>query len=50
MYICIVLEDITIRIITHSEDLPEMTSAKFFHSPELFRIVEQSPGQAPYMA
>ena len=41
MYICIVLEDITIRIITHSEDLPEMTCRSFFHSRDLFEILEK---------
>jgi hypothetical protein len=38
-----------IRIIDRSEDLPEMKSYNFFHSPELFRIIEQTPGNYPYM-
>lgn len=38
------------RIISKSEDLPAIESDNFFHSPELFRIVEQTPGQSPYMA
>ena len=38
-----------IRIIDRSEDLPEMKSYNFFHSPELFRIIEQTPVNYPYM-
>ena len=38
-----------VSIITHSEDLPPMTSDSFFHSTDLFRIVEKTPGQLPYM-
>ena len=41
--------DISIDIITRSEKLPPMSSHNFFHSPELFRIVEQTRGQTPYM-
>ncbi len=37
-------------IITRSRDLPAMTSHNFFHSPELFRMIESTPGQQPYMA
>lgn len=38
-------------IATHSEELPaNMACTDFFHSVELFRIVEQTPGQTPYMA
>ena len=42
-------EDLSIQIITRSEEMPEMTSARFFHSPQLFRIVEHTTGQSPYM-
>ena len=42
--------DVSIDIITRSEDLPRLEgSKKFFHSDELFRIVEQTRGQTPYM-
>ena len=44
-----VIQKIDISIVTRSEELPEMTSEKFFHSPELFRMIEQTPGQTPYM-
>lgn len=37
-------------IISKSEELPELKSDNFFHSQELFRIIEQTPGQKPYMA
>jgi len=40
---------ITVDIVTRSEDLPEMACGNFFHSCELFRIAEQTPGQRPYM-
>lgn len=38
-----------IEIITRSDKLPTMSERNFFHSPELFRIVEQTRGQTPYM-
>lgn len=40
----------TVTIITRSEELPEMTEKNFFHSTELFRMTEQTPGNTPYMA
>ena len=40
----------TVIIVTHSEELPEMTEKNFFHSPELFLIAERTPGNTPYMA
>ena len=43
------MEGVSIGIITRSERLPEMSEKNFFHSPELFRIVEQTRGQTPYM-
>ena len=49
LYICKVVQQIEINIITRSEELPKMAWANFFHSPELFRIVEQTQGQTPYM-
>ncbi len=38
-----------IRIITRGKDLPEMHCRSFFHSTELFHILEQTPGSTPYM-
>lgn len=40
----------TIEIYTKSADLPPMTCRNFFHSAELFRILEQTRGQKPLMA
>lgn len=42
--------EISVRIISRSSDLPEMTCNNFFHSCELFGIVERTPGQKPFMA
>lgn len=44
------MSDTEVRIISKSEDLPALESDNFFHSPDLFRIIEQTPGQSPYMA
>lgn len=42
--------DVSIEIITHSEDLPPaLPGNKFFHSAEFFRIAEKTKGQSPYM-
>ena len=43
------VKDIDIHIITRSEELPELDGSNFFHSPLLFRMAEQTPGQTPYM-
>ncbi len=43
------MNDISITIITKSEDLPQMECNNFFHSDELFRMIERTPGQSPYM-
>ena len=42
-------EKLRVTIITHSEELPPMNCTSFFHSTDLFRIVEKTPGQQPYM-
>ena len=42
-------DDLRVSIITKSADLPYMTCSSFFHSTDLFRIVEKTPGQQPYM-
>lgn len=44
------MNNIDVVIISKSENLPEMKCNNFFHSSELFRIIEQTPGQSPYMA
>ncbi|MGI6223990.1 MAG: GNAT family N-acetyltransferase [Prevotella sp.] len=41
---------IEVKIISNSNHLPEMKCSNFFHSAELFRIIEKTPGQWPYMA
>lgn len=41
--------DIDVSIIGKSGDLPVLKGDNFFHSTELFKIVEQTPGQSPYM-
>lgn len=42
-------KSITIKIYSHSGDLPAMESNNFFHSPELFKIIENTPGHRAYM-
>lgn len=37
-------------IYTRGDTLPPMDDGNFFHSPELFHIVERTPGQRPCMA
>jgi len=37
-------------IYTHGDTLPTMDGGNFYHSPELFHIVERTPGQRPCMA
>ena len=37
-------------IYTRGDTLPSMDDGNFFHSPELFHIVERTPGQRPCMA
>lgn len=39
-----------ITLYTKGAKLPEISTDNFFHSPELFHIIENSPGQRPYMA
>lgn len=43
------MKGIHIRIIQKSDQLPGMKADNFFHSPELFRITEQTPRTTPYM-
>ena len=42
-------DELRVSIIAKSKDLPYMTCSSFFHSTELFRIVEKTPGQQPFM-
>ncbi len=40
---------IEVVIVTKSERLPQLECDNFFHSTDLFRMVEQASGQKPYM-
>lgn len=44
------MSEITVSIISRSTELPQMVCDNFFHSAELFRIIECTAGQSPYMA
>ena len=44
------MDKIEVQIFSKSDELPEMTCGNFFHSIELFQIIEKTPGQWPYMA
>lgn len=39
-----------VSLFSKGDVLPDMPSGNFFHSPELFHIIGNSPGQKPYMA
>lgn len=41
---------VNVKIYTKSADLPQLSQANFFHSPEFFCIIENTPGQWPFMA
>lgn len=44
------MNDYDIKIYTSSKDLPtQLLDGNFFHSRELFQMVEESPGDTPYM-
>ena len=43
-------EEVSIRLITHSTDLPDLRCEDFFHSVSFFRILEDTPRQKPCMA
>ena len=38
-----------LQIYTQGEELPTLSESNFFHSPTLFRMMEQTPGVTPYM-
>ena len=42
-------DNLSIKIYSHSKDLPTMDAKNFFHSPELFKIVEKTSGYKAYM-
>lgn len=44
------MQNIRVSIISNSKELPQMTCNNFFHSVELFSIIERSSAQSPYMA
>ena len=44
------MNDYAVTVVTRGEELPPLPEGNFFHSPELFRLVERSPGNTPYMA
>lgn len=43
------MNEIKVVIISKSENLPSMQCNKLFHSDEMFKIIEKTPGQKPYM-
>lgn len=43
------MKGITVRIYRQGEALPQLSEENFFHSPELFHIMEQVPGAWPFM-
>ncbi len=43
------MNDIAIEIVTRSSNLPTISETDFFHSKELFLIIENTPLQKPYM-
>lgn len=43
-------EEVSIRLITHTTDLPEFPCHDFFHSVAFFRMLESTPMQKPCMA
>ena len=44
------MSEYKIRIFTKGNELPQLHCDNFFHSTELFHIVEKSQGQRPFMA
>ena len=43
------MNGINIVIISQNEEMPQISCTDFFHSMDLFRIIEKTPGQKPYM-
>ena len=44
------MNDIHVVIVSKGKDLPPIQGKGFFHSEALFRMIENTPGQRPYMA
>lgn len=44
------MQDYIIHIYTTSKELPALSTRNFFHSPELFKMIEATPGMTPFMA
>lgn len=40
----------TVTLYSSGDSLPPMPAGSFFHSPELFHIIEKTPGHRPFMA
>lgn len=47
-YFCFMNKE-RVLLIKHSDELPSMVCNNFFHSTQLFRLLELTPGMAPYM-
>jgi hypothetical protein len=45
-----IMKSYHVSIYTTGEELPSLDESNFFHSSELFHIIEASPGERPYMA
>src|SRR5574344_87915 len=43
------MDSVKIKIITRSEEMPQMNCTNFFHSSELFKIMENTSLHKPYM-
>lgn len=44
------MNGINVVVVSKSKNLPQMQCSNFFHSEDLFKIIENTPGQKPYMA
>ena len=44
------MKEVNVRIVSKHAELPLMNDSNFFHSPQLFKIIEDTPGHTPYMA
>lgn len=43
------MKDYHVDIVKRGEQLPELSERNFFHSPELFHVLERVTGCSPYM-
>lgn len=44
------MKEVKVKIISKYKELPTMNDNNFFHSPQLFKIIENTPAHTPYMA